>query len=418
MAQTNFTPILLYASSTPTNVPTAGNLTNSATGSEIAINVADKNLFFKDSGGVVNTVPIRQSSTSSNGWLSNTDWNTFNSKAPATSGTSLLYGNGSGGFSNVTIGPGISFAGGTLSATGTGGTVTSVTGTAPVSVATGTTTPVISMAAANTTTNGYLTSTDWNTFNNKTSNLGTVTSVAALTLGTTGTDLSSTVANSTTTPVITLNVPTASATNRGALSAADWSTFNGKAPGVTFTSNYVPYGQGTTTLNQSANLTFDGTFLYASGGFKVSSTAAPAFKATMSATQTISNNTETKVIFDNETFDTSSNYDTTNYRFTPTVAGYYNVGANICFTGTATREYYLNTQIRKNGSSSSYNNTIMSFKLGTGGDSAVFNSTLISMNGTTDYLEIYVYTYDFTATSSIDVNRFFSQFYATFVRSL
>jgi hypothetical protein len=91
------------------------------------------------------------------------------------------------------------------------------------------------------------------------STLGTVTSVAALTLGTTGTDLSSTVANSTTTPVITLNVPTASAVNRGALSAADWSTFNGKAPAVTYTTNYIPYGQGTTTPNQNANFTFDGT---------------------------------------------------------------------------------------------------------------------------------------------------------------
>ena len=59
-----------------------------------------------------------------------------------------------------------------------------------------------------------------------TSNLGTVTSVAALTLGTTGTDLSSSVANGTTTPVITLNVPTASSTNRGALSSSDWTNFN------------------------------------------------------------------------------------------------------------------------------------------------------------------------------------------------
>jgi len=59
---------------------------------------------------------------------------------------------------------------------------------------------------------------------------GTVTSVAAITLGTTGTDLSSTVVNSTTTPVITLNVPTASATNRGVLSPTDWSTFNNKQP--------------------------------------------------------------------------------------------------------------------------------------------------------------------------------------------
>lgn len=46
------------------------------------------------------------------------------------------------------------------------GTVTSVTGTAPV-VSSGGTTPAISMAAATTSVNGYLTSTDWNTFNGK-----------------------------------------------------------------------------------------------------------------------------------------------------------------------------------------------------------------------------------------------------------
>lgn len=58
--------------------------------------------------------------------------------------------------------------------------------------------------------------------------VGTVTSVAALTIGTTGTDISSSVATGTTTPVITLNIPTASSTVRGALSKADWTTFNGK----------------------------------------------------------------------------------------------------------------------------------------------------------------------------------------------
>ena len=120
--------------------------------------------------------------------------------APATSGSSILYGNGAGGFSNVTIGTGVSFAAGTLSATGSG---------------------------------------------------GTVTSVAALTLGTTGTDLSSTVANGTTTPVITLQVPTASASNRGALSAADWTTFNNKGSGsvtsVSFTGGIITVGTATTT---------------------------------------------------------------------------------------------------------------------------------------------------------------------------
>jgi hypothetical protein len=136
------------------------------------------------------------------------------------------------------------------------GTVTSVTGTAPV-VSSGGATPAISMAQSSTTVDGYLSATDFTTFNNKGN--GTVTSVAALTLGTSGTDLSSTVANGTTTPVITLQVPTASATNRGALSSADWTTFNSKAAPFTYTSTYIPFGQGTTTPNQSANLTFDGT---------------------------------------------------------------------------------------------------------------------------------------------------------------
>ena len=89
--------------------------------------------------------------------------------------------------------------------------------------------------------------------------VGTVTSVSALTLGTTGTDLSSTVANSTTTPVITLNVPTASATNRGVLSSADWTTFNNKGSGtvtsVTATSPVASTGGTTPVISMPAATT-------------------------------------------------------------------------------------------------------------------------------------------------------------------
>ena len=99
------------------------------------------------SGGTAPNISMPAASTSVNGYLTSTDWNTFNGKAPATSGTSILYGNGTGGFSNVTIGSGVTFAAGTLSATGSGGTVTSVTGTAPV-VSSGGTTPAISLAAS------------------------------------------------------------------------------------------------------------------------------------------------------------------------------------------------------------------------------------------------------------------------------
>jgi len=73
---------------------------------------------------------------------------------------------------------------------------------------------------------------------------GTVTNVAALTLGTTGTDLSSTVANPTTTPVITLNVPNASATNRGVLTSTQYSTLSTKSFGIVIDGGGTPITTG------------------------------------------------------------------------------------------------------------------------------------------------------------------------------
>jgi hypothetical protein len=52
MAQTGYTPIQLYRSSTPGATPTAGNLTDG----ELAINTADGKLFYKDSGGSVQVI--------------------------------------------------------------------------------------------------------------------------------------------------------------------------------------------------------------------------------------------------------------------------------------------------------------------------------------------------------------------------
>lgn len=52
MAQTGYTPIQLYYSSTTSNTPSAGNLANG----ELAINIADGKLFYKDNGGVVQVI--------------------------------------------------------------------------------------------------------------------------------------------------------------------------------------------------------------------------------------------------------------------------------------------------------------------------------------------------------------------------
>ena len=75
--------------------------------------------------------------------------------APATSGSAILYGNGAGGFSSVTIGSGVSFSGGTLSATGSGGTVTAVNGTTGQITSTGGTTPTLALASTTVTAGSY-----------------------------------------------------------------------------------------------------------------------------------------------------------------------------------------------------------------------------------------------------------------------
>jgi hypothetical protein len=54
-------------------------------------------------------------------------------------------------------------------------------------------------------------------------------------------------------------MPAATSSVNGYLTSTDWTTFNSKANAFTYTTNYIPYGQGTTTPTQSANLTFDGT---------------------------------------------------------------------------------------------------------------------------------------------------------------
>jgi hypothetical protein len=146
------------------------------------------------------------------------------------------------------------------------------------------------MAAATTSVSGYLTSTDWTTFNNKGS--GTVTSVAAITLGTAGTDLSSTVATGTTTPVITLNVPTASASNRGALSSADWTTFNNKGSGTVTSVAGTGTVNGITltgTVTTTGSLTLGGTLSNVSLTTQVTGTLPVANGGTGAATLTANN---------------------------------------------------------------------------------------------------------------------------------
>jgi len=106
---------------------------------------------------------------------------------------------------------------------GGSGTVTSVTANSPLS-SSGGTTPNISLLQANSTQSGYISSTDWNTFNNKQNVLSQ-----------------------------------ANGTTNGYLSSTDWTIFNNKFSLPSLTSGSVLFSDGITIAQDKTNLFFDNT---------------------------------------------------------------------------------------------------------------------------------------------------------------
>jgi len=111
----------------------------------------------------------------------------------------------------------------------------------------------------------------------------------------------------------------------------------------------------------------------------------PAFSVLFGSTQSFSASSWTKIQYDTEDFDTNSNYSTANNRFTPTIAGYYQVNANIRFNylGSAGDATYL--ALYKNGSAW----TTTSRLNGTGLYGSLSLSSIVYLNGTSDYVEMY-----------------------------
>jgi len=122
-------------------------------------------------------------------------------------------------------------------------------------------------------------------------------------------------------------------------------------------------------------------------GFQLASTLAPAFSAYANAGQTISAGTFTKVAINTEIFDTNNNFDnTSNYRFTPTVAGYYQVNGSVSCGTTGAVE--LIAAVYKNGSIYT-RGTNVNMTSATFGDSVVTFNEVMYLNGSTDYIELW-----------------------------
>ena len=151
---------------------------------------------------------------------------------------------------------------------------------------------------------------------------------------------------------------------------------------------------GTTTIIPSAVAGTTTVTMPSATGTMMVSGNMPAFSAYASTNQTVSDATITKITFDTEEFDTNNNFASS--RFTPTVAGYYQVNAVINFSQTLITDCV--TWIFKNGGQ---------YKRGFGfagsGQSKFIApiTTLVYLNGSTDYVEVYLYS---DGTGNVSVN--------------
>ena len=117
----------------------------------------------------------------------------------------------------------------------------------------------------------------------------------------------------------------------------------------------------------------------------------PAFFARISANQDVSDNVATKAQCDEEILDSDNCYDnSTNYRFTPNVAGKYYVYGYVSQDGGNSTLVSAETRIYKNGSlyQRSYEIPANNY----GATSSPFVGCVVDMNGTTDYIELYATT--------------------------
>jgi hypothetical protein len=127
----------------------------------------------------------------------------------------------------------------------------------------------------------------------------------------------------------------------------------------------------------------------------------PAFSAYQSTGQSIATLTQTAVVLQTEEFDTNNNFASS--IFAPTVAGYYQINGAVAFSGTsaggAVCSIAKNGAVYKNGQFVNTNGTL-------GTLSTV--SSLIYLNGTTDYVQLYVFVVTGSTTADGMQNTYFN----------
>jgi len=136
-------------------------------------------------------------------------------------------------------------------------------------------------------------------------------------------------------------------------------------------------------------------------GAGVGGTNTPAFEAYLSANQTISHDTVTKIQFNTEVYDTDNCYDnSTNYRFTPTTAGKYFVYGNIIGFANTSNLNSNRAIIKKNGTIVKY--AFSDFRNNPAKTNSVMATTVVDMNGSSDYIELFALV-EYSSSATVQV---------------
>ena len=163
----------------------------------------------------------------------------------------------------------------------------------------------------------------------------------------------------------------------------------------------IPIGNG--TKYTAATLTAGGGIgiTNASGSVTIK-TSSPTFSAYGNAAQTLTAGVYTKAVLNAEDYDTNNNFDsTTNYRFTPTVAGYYQLNLKLSVASTTSLTTVI-ADFRKNGSGAN-NGRALQFGLSLGSFAILNANNIMYFDGSSDYCEIWVYL-DGVGTLTISSN--------------
>lgn len=440
--------------------PSGNTLTIAATGGGGTVTAVTASSPLSSTGGTTPNISIQQATTLQDGYLSSTDFNTFNNKQPAGSyitaltGDATATGPGSAALTLATVNSNVGSFGtasavgsftvnakglitaasntsiqiaesqvtnlvsdlagkqplltvGNLTDVGTDGIV--ITGGTGAVIGTGTS---IAQHVADATHNGYLSSTDWNTFNTAASGAltaitgdvtatgpGVASSLVNSVGGKTAAQIASTVANNTTDVTIgtanglslvgqALSLGLSSTSTTGALSSTDWNTFNGKQAAGNYitalTGDATASGPGSAALTlatvngnvgtfTNATITVNAKGLITAASSGATTTAARV--ATYYRSSNFSASATTPINFDTQIVDTNSQVTTspTAWKFTAAITGCYEVNLFAYSNDTD-----INLYIYKNGSAYAFiaNSTQSSqASPGTGGITIPLNAT-------------------------------------------